>query len=346
MQSTETAIMSVDEATVVDIATGEIIDTKIATAEQLRDFAIDIRESIPRMSHDELDQLDALLVAVAKRLRQLKGDAAQAEASRVVVLRKIGELLGAAKETQGQRNDLLPDSNKFTPTDRKRRHSARLLAEYGDVVDDIIEAELQKDVPRVSVSRLVNICQNIRSSRDVPITDRRFPILYVDPPWRYEGAESANRQIENQYGTMSLEAIKALDVPGADNAVLFFWVTSPKLAEGLEVLRAWNFDYRTSMVWVKDRIGMGYYARQQHELLLIAKRGKFPVPEPENRPSSVFHAKRGEHSAKPELVYELIESMYPEYMTGSEEETCFCEMFQRSPRAGWYGWGLDTKVAA
>jgi N6-adenosine-specific RNA methylase IME4 len=158
-----------------------------------------------------------------------------------------------------------------------------------------------------------------------------FSVLYVDPPWRYEYAESQNRTIENHYPTMSLDEIKALEIPAADDSVLFLWVTSPKLTEGLEVMASWGFEYRTCMVWVKDKIGMGYYFRQQHELLLVGKRGSLPVPDPEDRPPSVLQADRDEHSAKPDGVYQLIERMYP-----LAER---CEMFQRRSRDGWIGWG-------
>jgi N6-adenosine-specific RNA methylase IME4 len=164
-----------------------------------------------------------------------------------------------------------------------------------------------------------------------------FPVLYADPPWRYDFATDIGRQIENHYPTMALDEIKKLEVPVADDAVLFLWTTSPKLVEGLDVLDAWGFQYVTSMVWVKDRIGMGYYARQQHELLLIGKRGSLPVPDPEDRPSSVIQAPRGEHSAKPDAVYELIERMYP-----LRER---CELFQRRPRDGWAGWGNQAVAA-
>lgn len=164
-----------------------------------------------------------------------------------------------------------------------------------------------------------------------------FPLLYVDPPWRYEHAEPT-RAIENHYPTMSLDEIKAMDVPADDDAVLFLWATSPKLAEALEVIDAWGFGYRTCMVWVKDRIGMGYYARQRHELLLIAKRGNFPVPDPEDRPDSVIDAPLGQHSAKPDVVYELIERMYPTV----ERKV---ELFARRPRDGWAAWGNQAEVA-
>jgi N6-adenosine-specific RNA methylase IME4/ParB-like chromosome segregation protein Spo0J len=165
-----------------------------------------------------------------------------------------------------------------------------------------------------------------------------FPIIYADPPWRYDYAEDTTRQIENHYPTMSLDEIKALDLPAADDAVLFLWATSPKLVEALEVMAAWGFEYRTCMVWVKDKIGMGYYARQQHELLLIGKRGALPVPDPEDRPPSVIEGTRGAHSAKPDRGYELIERMYP-----LAEK---CELFQRRPRNRWSGWGNQAEAAS
>jgi N6-adenosine-specific RNA methylase IME4 len=158
-----------------------------------------------------------------------------------------------------------------------------------------------------------------------------FHVLLADPPWRYEHVRTESRAIENQYPTMELDDIAQLDVPAADDAVLFCWATSPKLVEAFEVLTGWGFTYRTCMVWVKDQIGMGYYARQQHELLLIASRGQLPTPAPENRPASVFMAPRGAHSVKPAVAQELIERMYPEYAR--------VELFARNTRPGWQAWG-------
>ena len=163
-----------------------------------------------------------------------------------------------------------------------------------------------------------------------------FPVLYADPPWRYDFAEDEeSRAVENHYPTMTVEEICELEVPGAEAGVLFLWTTSPKLREGLVVVHAWGYEYRTCMVWVKDRIGMGYYARQQHEFLLIGARGDIPAPAAADRPPSVIHAPRGEHSAKPDRAYELIEQMYPDYPK--------CELFQRRPREGWTGWGNQVE---
>lgn len=164
----------------------------------------------------------------------------------------------------------------------------------------------------------------------------RYPVIYADPPWRYEHVETESRAIENQYPTMDLGAICALQVEklSTPDAVLFLWATSPKLAEALQVVTAWGFTYRTSMVWVKDKIGMGYYARQRHELLLIATRGTPPIPAPANRPDSVIEATRGKHSTKPDEFAAAIEAMYPGLPR--------LEMFCRSPRAGWDVWGNEA----
>lgn len=163
-------------------------------------------------------------------------------------------------------------------------------------------------------------------------------VIYADPPWRYEHSETSTREIENHYPTMTFDDLAALEIPAADDAVLFLWATSPKLLEAVALIDAWGFSYRTCMVWVKDKIGMGYYARQQHELLLIAKRGELPVPAPEDRPPSVVEGVRGEHSAKPERFYELIERMYPTYRC--------VEMFARNTRPGWHAWGNQAKASA
>lgn len=167
-------------------------------------------------------------------------------------------------------------------------------------------------------------------------TPERYPIIYADPPWRYEHVKTENRAIENQYPTMALEEICSLPLAEVTtpDCILFLWATSPKLAESFQVIDAWGFTYRTSMVWVKDQIGMGYYARQRHELLLICTKGDPPVPEPANRPDSVVEAPRHAHSEKPEAFAAVITRMYPELPK--------LEMFARRAREGWAAWGNES----
>jgi N6-adenosine-specific RNA methylase IME4 len=170
-------------------------------------------------------------------------------------------------------------------------------------------------------------------------SDRRYAVLYADPPWHFEvyNEESGvERAAGNHYSTMSLDEISALPIPSlaTPDAVLFMWTTAPHLQESFQVLAAWGFEYKTNAVWVKDKIGLGYFIRGQHEHLLIATRGDMPCPLPANRPPSVINAPRREHSRKPDEAYELIERMYPELPK--------LELFARQQRPGWAAWGNET----
>lgn len=159
----------------------------------------------------------------------------------------------------------------------------------------------------------------------------KYSVILADPAWEYEFSRSDNRQIENQYLPTSLEDMKRLKLPAAENCVLFMWGTNPKLREAIELIKAWGFEYKTSACWVKDQIGMGYYFRQKHELLLVATKGNLQLPDENKRPESVFHAPRTEHSEKPDIAYEIIEKMYPDFKK--------LEMFARKEREGWDSWG-------
>jgi N6-adenosine-specific RNA methylase IME4 len=168
-------------------------------------------------------------------------------------------------------------------------------------------------------------------------TKRRYPIVYADPPWRYEHPTfGSSRDIEEHYPTLELQEICALPVAqlAMESALLFLWVPPPILEQAFQVIRRSGFDYRTGIVWVKQSIGMGNYVRQRHEHLLIARRGEFPTPEPARRPSSIIEAPRHrEHSRKPDDGYELIEAMYPNLPK--------VELFARRERLGWDAWGNE-----
>jgi N6-adenosine-specific RNA methylase IME4 len=168
----------------------------------------------------------------------------------------------------------------------------------------------------------------------------KFSVLLADPAWDDEFGP-CRRSIENHYPTMTLEDICALPVSDIahDQAMLFLWATPSMIEMALATAVAWGFKYRTQMVWVKPSIGIGKYARQRHEILLICRRGDHPAPDPTTLPDSVIEAPRGEHSEKPEVFFEIIERMYPD----AER----IELFRRGPpRAGWTAWGAETSEAA
>lgn len=163
--------------------------------------------------------------------------------------------------------------------------------------------------------------------------NKRYPVIYADPPWQYDFAKDSADEIEEHYPTMSITEICALPVSDicTNDAVLFLWTTSPKLPEAFKVLDWWGFTYRTCQIWDKEWIGPGYYFRQQHEILIVATKGNLPVPEPSNRFPSVYRERRTEHSKKPQKYYEFIDAMYPELPK--------IELFSRNTREGWDVWG-------
>jgi N6-adenosine-specific RNA methylase IME4 len=297
------------------------------------------------------------LRAYAKQAKNklLEVDAAEI---RIRAERRVGELITQQKETVGLSggargsgsNQHQVRSQKGTaPTladagiDKKLSARAQQLAAVPYKKFETMLADwrdrVQQETERVTVNLLRE--GRRRQGGGPPLPAGAYRLLYVDPPWQYEHIATESRAIENQYPTMDLDAIKALEVPAADDAVLFLWATSPKLAEAISVITAWQFDYRTSAVWDKELIGMGYYFRQQHELLLVAARGALPVPAPSDRVSSVIRARREAHSQKPAIVYDVLEAMYPTF--GDLDRV---ELFQRAPRPGWSGWGNESAVAS
>jgi N6-adenosine-specific RNA methylase IME4 len=148
------------------------------------------------------------------------------------------------------------------------------------------------------------------------LPERRYVVLYADPPWRFEVYSrdtGLDRDAANHYPVMTLDDIKALDVASiaASDSVLFLWGTSPMIEHAHEVMRAWGFAYKSQFIWVKDRVGLGFWARGKHEILLVGTRGKVPAPAPGTQFPSVIEAKAREHSRKPDEAYEIIERYFP-----------------------------------
>jgi N6-adenosine-specific RNA methylase IME4 len=168
-----------------------------------------------------------------------------------------------------------------------------------------------------------------------------YNVVYADPPWRFEPwsrISGMDRAADNHYESMSLDEIKAIRVLAAPDCVLFLWATQPMLPQALEVMAAWGFTYVSHWVWEKDRIGLGYWSRNVHELLLIGTRGDVPAPLPGEQLESIIQAPRGEHSAKPEVFARIIEQMFPNVPK--------LEMFARSRRPGWDQWGNEIAAEA
>lgn len=170
------------------------------------------------------------------------------------------------------------------------------------------------------------------------MTDRAS-IVVADPAWRFSSNSVAKpgRNAMRHYPCMKDEEIAALPVSDwtEPNALLFMWTTAPMLARSMPILDAWGFRYVSQIVWVKGRIGTGFWVRNRHEIVLIGKRGKFPCPRPAPFMDSVITEPQREHSRKPEALQDQIDAAWPDAVK--------LEMFARRPRKGWQAWGNDTE---
>jgi N6-adenosine-specific RNA methylase IME4 len=175
-------------------------------------------------------------------------------------------------------------------------------------------------------------------ARQLAHPDKRYGVIYADPPWRFEPysrVTGMDRAADNHYPTMDVPAICALQIPAADDCVLFLWATVPMLPEAMAVMVSWGFAYRSHFVWLKQRWGTGFWNRNKHELLLVGTRGEVPAPAMGEQFSSVIEAAATEHSAKPAAFAEMIEEMFPSLPA--------IEMFARGPRLGWDVWGNEAE---
>lgn len=167
-------------------------------------------------------------------------------------------------------------------------------------------------------------------------TKEKFDLILCDPPYSYliEAPRKVDR-ISSHYPEMTTQEICDLPVQNitSDKAILFLWSPSPKVEEAMDIIKAWNFEYKTQIVWNKRIAGLGHNVRQMHEVLLISKKGNYPTPA--YKPPSIIEERRTDHSRKPEKSYEIIERMYPE----AEK----IELFARFVYPGWTGVGLEAQ---
>jgi N6-adenosine-specific RNA methylase IME4 len=178
---------------------------------------------------------------------------------------------------------------------------------------------------------------------------QRFGTILADPPWQFQnrtGKIAPEHRRLNRYGTMDLDAIKALPVASlaAEPAHLYLWVPNALLPEGLAVMAAWGFKYKSNIVWHKirkdggsDGRGVGFYFRNVTELLLFGTRGKNARTGQAGRTQvNLLATRKREHSRKPDEAYTLIErcSQGPRL-----------EMFARGTRAGWQVWGNQADAS-
>ena len=180
----------------------------------------------------------------------------------------------------------------------------------------------------------------------VKTAGRRFGTILADPPWQFQnrtGKIAPEHRRLSRYQTMTLQDICDLPVSGvaADTAHLYLWVPNALLPDGLEVMRAWGFQYKSNLIWHKvrkdggsDGRGVGFYFRNVTEVILFGVRGKNArTLDAGRRQVNMIETCKREHSRKPDEQYDLIEACSP---------GPYLEMFARGEREQWTAWGNQS----
>lgn len=178
---------------------------------------------------------------------------------------------------------------------------------------------------------------------------QKFATIYADPPWRFQnrtGKVAPENKKLNRYETMELEDIKAMPISqiAADKSHLYLWVPNALLPEGLEVMKAWGFEYKGNIVWEKvrkdgmpDGRGVGFYFRNVTELLLFGIRGgSNRTLAPARSQVNLIRTMKREHSRKPDEIIPIIERC---------SSGPFIELFARGDREGWAMWGNQADAS-
>lgn len=179
---------------------------------------------------------------------------------------------------------------------------------------------------------------------DIYNTDKKYNIIYADPPWHYRTWRDGNGTANNHYQTMKIEEIVAMKNTiqkiSEKNCVLFLWVTFPCLLEGIKTLQEWGFKYKTcGFTWVKRNkvsdswfFGLGHWTRANAEICLIATKGQ--IKRVSNKVAQVVDTHIEEHSKKPAIVRERIVELVGDLPR--------IELFARQTAEGWDCWGNEV----
>ena len=173
---------------------------------------------------------------------------------------------------------------------------------------------------------------------------KKYQIIYADPAWQYKTKENLaktsilNGEINTHYKTMSIAELGRLPLRSISdkNSMLFMWVVSPMLDDGIELMKKWGFKYSTiAFIWHKQRANPGHYTMSECEICLVGRRGKIPAPRGARNVRQFLSEMRGKHSAKPTEIRKRIELMFPTQKK--------LEMFARQSADGWDVWGNEIE---
>ena len=177
-----------------------------------------------------------------------------------------------------------------------------------------------------------------------PLPNKKYAIIYADPPWDYKGQKQHKGPgrknsggATTHYPTVKVSDMEKWDISSIceENCLLFMWSSSPHLDQAIKLGKAWGFKWATvAFIWEKEKVNPGFYTMSQCELCLVFKRGKIPRPRGIRNAKQLIISNRTKHSEKPDEARNRIYKMFPLHNR--------IELFARKQTEGWDTWGLEA----
>lgn len=272
---------------------------------------------------------------------------------RIDIERKKGSWLDENYPQGGARNFKLKQSKlEKMPVNFKESSNARLINREEElsnqVMDEIelkgevitpnkVQSEIRKIIKKEK--RINEIKEQIEEIKNgnIPELKGLYDVISIDPAWNYEGEnknttsyDANGRRVANPYPEMSTQEIKNINLPLMEDAVVFLWTTHKFLPDAFDILRSWDLDYKATLVWNKEKIGMGAWFRMQCEFCLVGIKGKPYWNNTIYR--DIMNEPRRQHSRKPDVFFDMVDKI----TLGRK-----LEYFSREKREGWEVFGND-----
>lgn len=304
-------------------------------------------------SIDEVKQIRDQAEAIRAYIKKQKGSLImqnQAAEIKIRAERRAGEMLRETELSKGamglginQYSKEVQLHNVTAPTledlgiSRIQSHRWQAMAEVPEEkVNDFINETAEK-AEEITSRAILSMAMKIKHEQKKAETTSaiipagEYQVIVVDPPWEYKteyDPYGAFGRIASPYKEMSIEEIMMMDIPAANDCLLWLWTTNKFMHEAYHILEAWAFEPKTILTWYKQRTGVGYWLRGDTEHCILSVKGQPVITHIAQ--SSFLSAKAGTHSEKPDEFYALIDSLCP----GKK-----LDMFARKQRIGWEVYG-------
>ena len=243
-------------------------------------------------------------------------------------IEKIGKVASVGKDT----------ITKVKKIQEKAPEEVKAKLRTGEVSINAAYKEIKKEEKKEQRDKKIEEVKQKIQNENLAAIDKKYHVIAIDPPWAYNekgGFSSDDYDAQNNrgavdYPTMTVEQIKNIDIPSADDAVMFLWTTHAFLKDSFDILKHWGFDYKATIVWDKVKMGMGRNIRMQVEFCLLGVKGK-PIIQGSSERDIITEPRR-EHSRKPESFYEMVERM----CIGNK-----LDYFSRQDRKNWEHYGAE-----